>query len=52
MRLQRAGDDGNPAEMQRDKWTVEGEEKGFSEYLRRDAGVSGRKCVGIFVREA
>lgn len=36
MRPQRAGDGESPAEMQLDKWTIEGEVKeDFLEYLRR-----------------
>ena len=50
MRQQRAGDAENPVEMQDGKWTVEGEVKDVSRVSETQAGVSGRKCVGIFER--
>ncbi|GKH51437.1 hypothetical protein CE91St46_25480 [Eubacteriales bacterium] len=48
MRPQRAGEAESPAEMQRGKWTVEGEGKGREpDYPRRRACVMGGGCVGI-----
>lgn len=40
----------SPVEMQFGKWTTEGEGKtgGFRQVSETQAGVNGRKCVGIF----
>lgn len=51
MRLQRAGDDENPAEKQIGKWTTEGEAKGESRVSETYAGVNGRVCDCTSVRE-
>ena len=50
VRLQRAGDDENPAEMQIGKWTKEGEAKGESRVSETYAGVNGRMCDCTSVR--
>ena len=50
MRLQRAGDDENPAEKQIGKWTAEGEAKGESRVSETYAGVKGRMCDRTSVR--
>ena len=51
MRLQRAGDDENPAEKQIGKWTTEGEAKGESRVSETYAGVYGRVCDCTSVKE-
>ena len=51
MRLQRAGDDENPAEKQIGKWTTEGEAIGESRVSETYAGVNGRVCDCTSVRE-
>jgi len=51
MRLQRAGDDENPAEKQIGKWTTEGEAKGESRVSETYAGVNGRVCDCTSVKE-
>ena len=51
MRLQRAGDDENPAEKQIGKWTTEGEAKGESRVSETYVGVNGRVCDCTSVKE-
>jgi hypothetical protein len=50
--LQRAGEAENPAEERIGKWTTEGKVNGtyFTQVSKTQAGVTGRKCVGIFVK--
>ena len=50
MRLQRAGDDENPAEKQIGKWTTEGEAKSESRVSGTYACVKGRVCDCTSVR--